>query len=88
MNKSGKYDTVDQKLSFGNDILKIINFQVRDLDLQAMGGCGDGTEKNFGPVSKVPKSVTHVTRGRTDSSYLSISILCKELLSREGIERF
>ena len=34
-----------------NDILKTINFQVRDLDLQAMGGSGDGTEKNFGPIS-------------------------------------
>ena len=31
-----------------NDILTTINFQVRDLDLQARGG--DGTEKNFGPI--------------------------------------
>ena len=34
-----------------NDILKTINFKVRDLDLQAMGGVGDGTEKNFRPIS-------------------------------------
>ena len=47
--KSEKYDTADQKLSFGNDILKTINFQVRDLDLQARGMGGDGTEKSFGP---------------------------------------
>ena len=32
-----------------NDILKTINFQVHDLDLQVMGG--DGTEKNFRPIS-------------------------------------
>ena len=43
----GKYDTVDQKLSFRNDILTSINFQVRDLDLQAMGGGGDSTEKKL-----------------------------------------
>ena len=34
-----------------NDILKAINFQVRDFDLQAIGGGGDGTEKNFRPIS-------------------------------------
>ena len=34
-----------------NDILKTTNFQVRDLDLQAMGGGGNGTEKNFRPIS-------------------------------------
>ena len=34
-----------------NDILKTINFQVRDLDLQAMGGGGDGTETNLRLIS-------------------------------------
>ena len=33
-----------------DDILTTINFQVRDLDLQAMGSGGDGTEKDFGPI--------------------------------------
>ena len=51
---SGKYDTVDQKLSFGNDILTTLNFQVRDLDLHSMGGDEDVTEKNFGLI--------HITR--------------------------
>ena len=32
---------------FGNDILTTMNFQVHDLDLQAMGGGGDGTEKKL-----------------------------------------
>ena len=39
-----------KKLSFGNDIFTTINFQACDLDLQAMGGGRDGTEKNFGPM--------------------------------------
>ena len=47
---SGKYDTIDLKLSFGNDALTTLNFQVRDFDLQAMGGGMDVTEKNFGPI--------------------------------------
>ena len=47
---SGIYDPANQKLSFGNNILATRNFQVRDLDLQAMGRGGDGTEKNFGPM--------------------------------------
>ena len=33
-----------------NDILTTINFQARDLDLQAMGGGGDSTEETFGPM--------------------------------------
>ena len=37
-----------KKLSIVN-ILTTINFHVHDLDLQAMGGDGDGTEKNFDP---------------------------------------
>ena len=54
MNYSGKCATVDQKLSVGNNILTTITFnykfQVCDLDLQAVDGVGDGTEKNFGPI--------------------------------------
>ena len=45
----GKYDTVDEK--FENEILKTVTFQVRGLDLQALGGAGDGTGKNFGHAS-------------------------------------
>ena len=60
-----------KKLQFGNNILRTLNFQVRDLDLPAIGGRGDGTEKKFGPTSKVPKSVMH-TRRRKDSSNYSI----------------
>ena len=36
-----------KKSSFGNDILKHINFKVRDLDRQAMGGGLAGTVKNI-----------------------------------------
>ena len=76
------------KLSFGSDTLTTINFQVRNLDLQAMGGDEDSTGENFGPMpfirpskgleimrcsNKVPKRVTHsITRGLTDSSCYSI----------------
>ena len=50
---SGKYDTVDQKPSFGNDILTTMNFKIRDLDLQAMGRGGDGTGKICRPIPRI-----------------------------------
>ena len=52
--------------------LEMIFLKSLNRDLKAMGVGGDGTEKAFGSISKVPKNVMHVTRGRTDSSYHSI----------------
>ena len=40
-----------------------MNFQVHELDLQAMGGAGDGTEKNFGPTPIIRPYMNPIHQG-------------------------